>query len=54
MKRDRNGLVDVGEFLNAIGLPPQTLGPNMDRALPKRILTEKELAECHGVIVKMR
>lgn len=27
-RRDRNGLVDVAEFLTAIGLPPQTLGPN--------------------------
>jgi hypothetical protein len=48
------GFVPVMELLQAIGLPPQTLGFRGQKQLPKRILTDKDRKYAQDLIIKMR
>lgn len=52
--KDPNGLFNLMNLLIAIGLPPQTLGPKGQKALPKKVLTERERKDCQGFIFKLR
>jgi len=45
-QRDSYGNIDVGKFLNAIGLPPLSLDVKHVHSVPKKILDNAQLRDC--------